>query len=141
MNAGWKLAAGAIGAASRQADDDEHSPTAGAAGSTLRGLWRWPAHTWVDAFSKCGLAMAPSQNGTFTELLVAAGADVVRTGISLQSADRLNTRFAVRHNIEVRHADVAKAVNGERFDTIVLISVLELEEEERMAVVATLPLP
>jgi SAM-dependent methyltransferase len=93
---------------------------------------------WIMALARPHLGQSILEvgagHGTFTELLAAGGADVVGTEISLQSADRLRARFAERPNVEVRHADVAQAVDGERFDTIVLINVLEHIEDELMAV-------
>jgi SAM-dependent methyltransferase len=72
-------------------------------------------------------------HGTFTELLAADGADVVATELSPQSVERLQARFGGRSNIQVRHADVAEAVNGKRYDSIVLINVLEHIEDDTMA--------
>jgi SAM-dependent methyltransferase len=63
-------------------------------------------------------------HGTFTALF-ATGAHVVASEPSLASIDVLQNRFADNPNVEVRKADLAEAVSGQHYDSIVLINVLE----------------
>ncbi len=72
-------------------------------------------------------------HGTFTELL-AEDASVVATELSAGSIDRLQRRFADNANVEVRKADLAEAVTGGTYDSIVLINVLEHIEDDTVAI-------
>jgi SAM-dependent methyltransferase len=63
-------------------------------------------------------------HGTFTELLAAFGR-VVATDLSPDCVEHLRQRFARRPDVEVVAGDVTASVAGRRFDTAVLINVLE----------------
>jgi len=71
-------------------------------------------------------------DGTFTEMLV--GADrVVATDLSPRCVTRLRERFAGR-GVDVLEADVASSAASGRYDSVVLINVLEHVEDDGLAV-------
>ncbi len=71
-------------------------------------------------------------HGTFSALFASHG-HVVATEISARSVDRLLTRFAEDPRVEVRKADLADALTGQSYDSVVLINVLEHIEDDALA--------
>jgi SAM-dependent methyltransferase len=63
-------------------------------------------------------------HGTFTERLASFGR-VVATELSADCVQRLRQRFAGREDVEVVAGDLTSALAGRRFDSAVLINVLE----------------
>lgn len=79
----------------------------------------------MDARGACRVLEVGAGHGTFTDNLVASGAEVVVTEMSAPSAARLRARF--RHNPRVRvlvDPEGAGPPPDERFDLVVCLSVL-----------------
>ncbi|MCL4293810.1 MAG: glycosyltransferase [Acidimicrobiia bacterium] len=72
-------------------------------------------------------------HGEMTERLAAGGRTVVATDLSKRCVDALRERFAGRAGIEVLHADVAGLDDDRRFDSAVLVNVLEHIDDDDAA--------
>jgi len=64
-------------------------------------------------------------HGEMTERLAGDGRTVVATDLSKRCVDALRERFGGRADVEVVHADAAGSGDGRRFDSAVLVNVLE----------------
>ncbi len=64
-------------------------------------------------------------HGELTERLVRGGRFVTATDLSTRCVEELQARYAGMANVEVRHADIAAIGDERRYDSVVLINVLE----------------
>jgi SAM-dependent methyltransferase len=79
----------------------------------------------LDAKGSCRALEVGAGHGTFTDHIVAAGAEVEVTEMSVPSAEELRSRF--RHNPAVTvvdDPDGSRALHGEEVDLVVCLSVL-----------------
>ncbi len=72
-------------------------------------------------------------HGEMTERLAGDGRTVVATDLSKRCVDALRERFAGRDGVEVLHADSAGLGDGRRFDSAVLVNVLEHIDDDAAA--------